>query len=60
MWNNYIKKYGGKFFNNVLELFIGDLNLVIDYFLFYEFDKDLFYKMIGFILIDNVGFLKCS
>lgn len=59
-WNNYIKKYGGKPFNNALELFTGDLNLVTDYSLFYEFDKDSSYKTIGPILIDNVGFSKCS
>lgn len=55
-WNNYLKKYQGSPFNNALELFSGDLNLVADYSLFYDFADDSCYKSIGPILIDRVGF----
>lgn len=55
-WNNYLKKNGGLPFNNALELFRGDLNLVADYSQFYDFPSHSSYKTIGPILIDDVGF----
>lgn len=55
-WNNYLKKHQGSPFNNALELFTGDLNLVADYSQFYHFQEDACYKTIGPILIDSVGF----
>jgi hypothetical protein len=55
-WNNYLKKHQGLPFNNALEMFSGDLNLVADYSQFYDFQEDSCYKSIGPILIDQVGF----
>lgn len=55
-WNAYLKCQGGEPFNNALELFNGDLNLVADYSQFYDFPADSSYKIIGPILIDDVGF----
>ncbi|SEI79581.1 CylJ protein [Streptococcus sp. 45] len=55
-WNTYLKKNGGVPFNNALELFKGNLNLVADYSKFYDFPDNSTYKTIGPILIDDVGF----
>lgn len=57
-WNTYIKKNGGVPFNNALELFKGNLNLVADYSQFYDFPDNSTYKTIGPILIDDVGFVE--